>query len=437
MFMESLLIKNASFAVTQNPRRDVLSNQSVLVENGKISKIGEGLKVKADAVIDAKGKALLPGLVNAHTHLPMTLLRGHSDDRELHGWLDGMFALEDNFTHGDVYLGALLGAIESISMGTTCVNDMYFYALDTEKALSSAGLRGVVSWGFASKTKRKDNTFEFITKKLSKHLKSAEKNDRLKWALSPHATYTCTDEHYAAAQEFSRKRNVLLHTHLSETRSEVYDFAKAHAGKRPVEWFNDAKLLGENFIAAHCGWVTKREIDLLARSNTKVVHCPTSNMKLATGGVMPLREMRERGVVVALGTDGPASNNSLDMFREMKAAALIHKHHYWDASVASAQDALDMATLEGARALGWEKEIGSIEVGKKADLVLVDLKKPHLTPIASARQLLSHLVYSATGQDVSHSIVSGKVLMSERKLPAKTVELMEKAQERVKELVGE
>jgi 5-methylthioadenosine/S-adenosylhomocysteine deaminase len=233
------------------------------------------------------------------------------------------------------------------------------------------------------------------------------------------------------AKELAGKNGATLHIHASETRREVYDSLK-EKGRRPVEYLSDIGFLGEEVVVAHAGWVTKGEVSLLGESGARVAHCPVSNMKLAVGAVAPLPEMFENNVVVSLGTDSAASNNSLDIFETMKLAALLQKMHRWDARLLPAQKALDMATIDGARAIGMQERLGSVETGKKADLIIVDFKKPHLTPVHS---VVSNLVYSARGSDVWATIVNGDVLMEGRETRTlKEDEVLEEASKAAEEL---
>jgi 5-methylthioadenosine/S-adenosylhomocysteine deaminase len=435
--MNTLLIKNADWMVTQNEKREVLPNASILVRNGMIAEVRRAGGGSADVEIDAKGKIAMPGLINAHTHLSMTLFRGFADDMVLQDWLQKkIWPLEAKHTNETCYFGALLGSAEMIMSGTTSFVDMYFHMEDVAKAVSEAGLRGFLSYGLidffdhAKARLEQENTrkfFEFV---------KALANPLIKFAVGPHAPYTCSDETLLWAKDFAEKNNAILHIHVGETRREQADCQKKH-GMRVVEYLDKIGALSDNMLAAHCSWLTKSEIGLLAKAGVSVAHCPVSNMKIATGGVAPLPEMFEAGVAVALGTDSASSNNTLDMFETMKVCALLQKAHRWDPTVLNAQKTLDLATIEGANALGVQKEIGSIEVGKRADIILIDAKAPNMVPIHGKETVISDLVYSVSAANVDTTIVDGRVLMQNRVIKSlKMHEVMPRAQELAIRLVS-
>ncbi|MBI5253043.1 MAG: amidohydrolase [Euryarchaeota archaeon] len=424
-----MILKNCSWIVTQNQKREILRNKDVLIDD-EIIEIGPNLK--GEEAIDCSGKALLPGLINAHTHLAMTLLRGYADDMLLQDWLQNkIWPLEAKLNEDYVYCGALLGAVELIKSGATCFNDMYFFGNGVKRAAEEVGIRAIFSQGVldfpTAEFKNSKEAFK-IFKKLIK-----QKSELFQPAIGTHSPYTCSEETLLKAKEIAGEHNALLHIHASETRKEVYDFLK-QKGKRPIEYLNSINFLGEEVLIAHAGWATKGEVAILGKTKTSVAHCPTSNMKLAVGAVAPLPEMFENNVNVVLGSDSAASNNSLDLFREMRLASLLQKAHRWDATLLPAQKALDMATIDAARALHMQDKIGSIEVGKKADLILLDFKKPHLTP---AHNIVSNLVYSASGSDVDTAIVNGEILMQNRRITTLNErEVLEKAEKAARELVG-
>jgi 5-methylthioadenosine/S-adenosylhomocysteine deaminase len=428
--MTSLSIKNADWVVTQNEDREVLRNASVLIGDGVIKEIRNTSVGSADVEIDAKGKIAIPGLINAHTHLSMTLFRGFADDMILQEWLQKkIWPLETRHTDETCYFGALLGSAEMIMSGTTSFVDMYFRMEDVAKAVAEAGLRGFLSCAvidFFDQAKARleqDNTrkfFEFV---------QALGNPRIKFAVGPHAPYTCSAETLLWAREFAEKNDAILHIHVAETRREQADFQKQHR-MRVVEYLDKIGALSKNMLAVHCVWLTKSEVGLLAKAGVRVAHCPVSNMKTASGGVAPLPEMFEAGMAVGLGTDSASSNNTLDMFETMKVSALLQKAHRWDPTVLNAQKALDLATIDGARALGVEGEIGSIEVGKRADIVLINGKAPNMIPIYGKDTVISDLVYSTSAANVDTTIVDGNVLMQNREIKSLNVEqVMSKTQE--------
>lgn len=429
--MADILVKDG-YLITMDPERRVLKRGSVAIEGNEISAIGKDVMESADTVIDAKGKVIMPGLINAHTHLSMTLLRGVADDMELMPWLEKIWPIERNLTGDDCYAGALLGCLEMIKSGTTCFADQYFYMEDVARAVEEAGIRGVLSRGIIEaqgpeKLKRTIEEGERLVKNC--HGKA---DGRILTMFGPHAAYTCSPECLIQVKELAKKYGVGIHIHASESKDEVDKVMKKY-GKRPVEHLDSIKFLGPEVLAAHCVWLTEREIKIIKERGVKPVHNPVSNMKLGSG-VSPVSEMLAAGIPVALGTNGAASNNSLDMMNEMKFAALLCKVHKLDPTVVPARSVLEMATINGARALGLGDEVGSLEVGKRADLILVDLKGPHFTPL---HDVITHLVYSGVGSDVDTVLVDGKIIMRCRKvLTLDGDEVMRKAQEASEDLLA-
>jgi 5-methylthioadenosine/S-adenosylhomocysteine deaminase len=409
----SLLVRDCSWIVIQDSARTVLKDASVYVEDGKITEIGRGTSHGGDHVIDGHGMILLPGLVNMHTHVPMVIFRGYADDMLLQDWLsDRIWKLEPNMTEETCYWGTMLGCLEMIASGTTTFNDMYFFVKSVAKAVHDVGIRAVLSSVIIDYTPDPKLHRENASKVLD-YLKEI-RNPLLTAAIAPHSVYSCSEETLQWAKTRADKEHVLVHTHIAETRKEQGDIENK-LGLRVVEYLDRIGFLGANVVGAHCGWVSIKEVKLLGESGTKVAHCPVSNMKLAVGGAAPLPEMFESHVCVGLGTDGAASNNTLDMFETMKFCALLHKHTRWDPTILPAQTTLDLATRDGARALGMEETIGSIEVGKSADMILLDTRAPNMMPIHGKDTVISDLVYSASGANVDTTIVNGKVLMEKRR----------------------
>ena len=408
-----ILIKNATFIITQNPKRQILKGADILVEGSRIAEIGVGIAGKAEHIIRGKERLVLPGLINPHTHLAMSLFRGMADDLPLAEWLrDHIWPLEMRLTQKHIHYGSLLGCIESIRSGTTCVGDMYFGAEEVAKAVKSSGLRAMISSVVVDLLPESKAGIKVMKKTLGK-LK-ALRSDRVRPWLGPHSAYSCSEETLREVKEISVEEGVRINIHLSESKSEIDEVVEKR-GKRPVGFLDEIGFLSPNLTAAHCVQLTGDEIETLRKKGVKVVHNPCSNMKLASG-IAPVPEMIEKGICVALGTDGPASNNRLDLFQEMKVAALLHKVNKMDPTVMPAEKILDLATINGGEALGLGKEVGSIQVGKKADMVILNLDRPHLRPIVSDRSLTSHLVYSATGDDVETVIIDGEIVMKNRKI---------------------
>ncbi len=426
----SLLLRGG-LLVTQDPSRRVVRG-NVLVEGNRIAAVGDTTSA-ADEVLDCDGCAVVPGLINAHQHAANTLLRGLADDVPLEAMLEKSFAVDAKFTRRDVQMGALLGCVEMIRAGTTSFQDLFYWEDEVARAVRESGMRGFLSWVTLDEsftTQHGDpvrNAEAFVTKHMADPLVTP--------SVGVQGVYVASEETCRRAKEVADRHGVRVHMHLAETRKEVYDHV-AKTGQRPAEWLGQIGFLGPNLNVAHGVWLTLNEVRTLARAGVSVTHCPVSNMKLASGGVAPVPEMREAGMVVALGTDSALSNNSADLFGEMKTAALLHKSTRWDARVVPAQVALDMVTMDAARALGVATDLGSIEVGKLADLAVVSLRKPHTTPFYPAN-VTSHLVYSSRGSDVQATIVDGRVVMAGGKL--RTVDerdVLQRAQETAQELLG-
>ena len=400
----SLLLRGG-YVITQNPRREVVRGD-VLVEDGRIAAVGR-VRDSADRVVDCANCAILPGLINTHHHVANTLLRGAADDVPLETMLETAYAIDAKLTRRDVQMGALLGCIEMLKSGTTAFHDLFYWEDEVARGVREAGIRGFLSWVVLD---------EAFTTQRGGPLKNAERfvrkmkgDDLVTPSVGVQGVYVCSEETCAAAKALSAAEDVGLHAHLSETRTEVYNHRKK-TGLRPVEWLEKIGFLCDRLVAAHCVWVTLNEVRTLARRGVKVAHCPTSNMKLASGGVAPLPEMFEAGVTVSLGTDSPISNNGMDLFQEMKVCALLHKSFRWDASVVPAQRALDLATVDAARALRVEDRLGSIEPGKAADLAVLDLHRAHATPF-NRENIIRHLVYTCRGSDIRYTLVGGRVVV--------------------------
>jgi len=404
----SILIKNG-LIVTQNWKREVIKGD-VLVDGGKVAAVGH-VKSKPDEVVDASGCVVIPGLINCHTHVAMTLMRSVADDVKLEGFLEKTFAIDSKRTPEDIEVGAALGCLEMVRSGTTTFLDLYYSQEAIAKSTEEVGLRGYLGWAVLDE--------ELTTQKgkpvrnCESFIKAHKNRPLIKPVVAPQGVYVCGKETLAQARELAAREGTFCHYHLSETRHEVYEHQKK-TGKRPVEYLAETGFLSKGDVAAHGVWLTINEVRQLAKTGVAVAHCPTSNMKLASGGVAPLPEMSAEGVTVSLGTDGCSSNNGLDMFLEMKFCSLLHKSNRWDASVLNAQRCLDLATIDAARCLGAEKQLGSIEVGKKADLVVIDCRTPAMTP-TTPENAVANLVYAGPSAAVRDTIVEGKFVLRDRK----------------------
>ncbi|MDD1770092.1 MAG: amidohydrolase family protein [Methanomassiliicoccales archaeon] len=406
--MSDLLIKDAVI-VTQDAMRRVIRGD-VRVEDGRIAEVGR-TKGDADDVIEANGDLLIPGFVNAHTHVSMSIMKGLADDIPFDKFLERMFAADADRKDSDLLAGARLGCLEMIRSGTTTFVDMYYSEDVIAKAVEELGLRGVLCWAVLDK--------EFTTQKgvpldnCKRFHSKFKSNPRVIPGIGLQGVYVCSKETFLESKAYSDENGLLLHMHLSETRGEVYEHKKKY-GKRPVEWLRDIGFLGERCLAAHSAWLTINEVRAMAKAKASVATCPVSNMKLATGGVAPVPEMLKEGVNVSIGTDGSSTNNSLDMFGEMKTLALLQKSNRWDATVVSAQQAMDFATLGGARAIGMASELGSIEAGKKADMVMLDARAANMCPV-TAENAVSCVVYSANPGNVRTVLCDGNVIVRDRR----------------------
>lgn len=379
---------------------------NVYIEDNLIADIGP--TVEADHTIDGSKLALLPGLVNTHTHAAMTLLRSYADDMELHEWLqEEIWPIEAKLSPDDIYWGTRLACLEMVKSGTTCFNDMYFHLDMQAKAVRDSGMRAVLSEGFIDFLK--PEVGEELLTKTTKLIGDVRKlnSDRIKPALGPHAIYTVSKESLQKIKEISDDEDLLVHFHLSETKEEVDNCIKEY-GKSPVGFLDEIGFLGPRLIAAHSVWLDEKEIATLAKAGVKASHNPVSNMKLAVGKAIPYASMRKAGLNISLGTDGCASNNNLDMFESMKFAALLQKFSSNDSTMMPANETFRLATANGAQALGFDA--GVVEVGKLADLILVDTRLPSFHP---NHDLISNVVYSANGSCVDTVICDGKILMRE------------------------
>lgn len=392
---------------------------SLVIRDGKIIAAGPSAEIDhqfaAGETIAAAGMAVLPGFVNAHTHAPMTLFRGIADDRDLMDWLQNfIFPAEKNNVDAEfVRWGTRLALAEMIRSGTTTYADMYYFEADIARETRAAGVRGVLGETLLDFPAPDNKTWEEGIAYVRRFVEEFRGDPLIVPAIAPHALYTVSREHLEQTRSLASELRVPLLIHVAETEHELKQAAERSEGLRPVQYLDSIGFLGDDVISAHTIWVTPDEIRTLAERRVGVVHCPESNMMLASG-IAPVTAMLAAGVEVGLGTDGPAgSNNNLDMIEEMASAARLQKIRRGDPKALSARQVLEMATIGGARVLGLADQIGTLEVGKAADVILIDLSTVKTQPVYSVE---SAIVYAASGSDVVTTIVNGRILMRDRRL---------------------
>lgn len=415
--MYDTIIHNGT-VVTVDPEFTVIERGAVAVHDGRIMKVwappSDQAPPPAAEIIDARNGIIMPGLVNAHTHMPMTLFRGLADDLPLREWFDDhIFPAETAHLNSEsVRLGARLACAEMLLGGTTTCCDGYFLVDQFFDAVASSGLRAILGQGVIDFPAPgvPDPSFNVA---IAREFAAKRKTDAalLQPSIFCHSPYTCSDRTLLAAKEAAERSNVLFQIHVAETRSERDQIMEAH-GCSPVRYLDRLGVLNRNTLLVHAVWVDDDDIEVIARRQARVVHCPESNMKLASG-IAPVPDFGRAGIAVGLGTDGCASNNDLDLWGEMDAAAKLHKMHRLDPTVMDATSVVRMATVEGARALGLDRSIGSLEPGKRADLIVVALNRPHMTPLYHPA---SHLVYTARAGDVQHVMVDGRWVVRGKRL---------------------
>ncbi len=411
-----IIIKGGT-VVTMDGSHRVIEQGAVAVKSGRIVEVGKTAEIDrkyaAREVVNAAGKVVIPGLINGHTHVPMTLFRGIADDLDLQEWLTKyIFPAEaKNVTEDFVRVGARLGLAEMIRSGTTTYCDMYYFEDAIADETFKAGMRGVLGETVIDFPVADNKTYDQGLAYSDRFINKWKGNALIVPAIAPHAPYTVSEDHLKAARALSDKLGAPIVIHISETKREVDDSLKAK-GASPVDYLNRIGFLNDRVIAAHVVWPSDEELGLLKRLGVGIVHNPQSNMKLASG-TAPVPQMLKENLPVGLGTDGAASNNDLNLWEEMDTAAKLHKLISNDPKVVSAEEAFEMATIRGARALHLDKEIGSIEKGKRADLVIVDLDDLNQTPWYN---IYSDLVYASKADDVRTVIIEGRVIMRDRRL---------------------
>jgi len=434
--MADTILLQHGIVVTMNKSRSIIEDGAVLVQGDKILDVGASDKIRgpADRVIDAKHKAIIPGLVSAHFHSD-NFSRGVGEHMGLEEWLDKIYyPMLAAMTPGDAYKAAMLAYAEAIKSGTTTVNDMYRHIPACANAAEKIGIRAVLSSEAADLIEGQETVQDNEKAVIAKN---GAANGRIRVWFGAEWVPVCSAEFFEKIRELANKYKVGIHVHLNESFDEV-EICKKKVGQRPVEYVNSLGLLGSDVVAAHCVWLSDKEIRIFAKTNTQVAHCPVSNAKLGNG-VARIADMRAAGLNIGLGPDDAPCNNSVDMFEVMKFASLLQKATRLDASSMPAGEVMEMATVNGAKALQMGSEAGSVEPGKKADLALVDLDTPRLTPIHLGKfnNVLQHLVYAAHGDDVDTVIIDGRIVMEEKRLTyADEIEIIRDATEAAQALIG-
>jgi cytosine/adenosine deaminase-related metal-dependent hydrolase len=409
----SIAIEEAKI-VTMNGKREIFKG-SILIRDGRIAEISKAKgRIEADIEIRGKGKMIIPGLIQTHIHCCQTLFRGRAEDMELLDWLEKrIYNFEASHTPQSIYDSAMLSALELLNSGTTTILDMEttHHTVHAIKALEGSGIRA-----FTGKALMDRNAPEALIDDTDKAISEAESlirrtsSERIRYVLNPRFVLSCSEELLFRCLELAQRYGLLIHTHAAENREEVKAVEK-EKGMGNIEYFNRIGLLGKNLVLAHCIWLDEKEKKMIQGTSTKVAHCPSANLKLGSG-IAPVPEYVKKGITVGLGSDGAPCNNTLDAFKEARLACLIQKLNNKDKGMEgiSAQKAFEMLTVDGAKSLGMEGEIGSIEKGKRADLVILDLKKPNVMPHADPYTML---VYEMGKENVEHVFVDGELIVEE------------------------
>lgn len=405
-----ILLKDI-LAVLPEGEKDIIRKADLYVEGNRIVSIDEEPEgFQAEKIIEGKDRLAIPGLINCHTHSYMSFMRNVADDLSFMDWLFGTIdPIEQKMTDEDTYWGACLAIIEMMKSGTTCFNDMQMNIHQTTRAVKESGMRAVICRGLVGSGD--DEGGQMRLRQAFEEKDAAKDCDRLSFMLGPHAPYTCDEGYMRIVSEEARKNHMRIHVHLSESESEIQQIKEKY-GCSPIEMAERNGLFDVPAIAAHCVQITESDMEILKAKGVSVVTNPASNMKLGNG-FAPVPEMLQRGINVCIGTDGAASNNSLNLFHEMSLLALIHKGVKRTPQCISAAQNFRIATINGAKALGLSEEIGSLEVGKKADIAILNLNTPSLTP---RNNLLAGLSYSANGSEVETVIIDGKITMENRRV---------------------
>lgn len=402
-----LLIKNGILLDMATPVANIRKTD-ILINNNIIEKIEDNINENVEKIIDATDKVVMPGLINTHTHAGMSIFRGYKDDKNLMDWLqNAILPAEAKLTPEDIYWGTQLSCLEMIKSGTTTFCDMYFQMQEVIKSVEETGLRAVIGWSV---------TDDSIRDKYEKTIKYANKynkeNSKIIVYVSLHAGYTCSPDTIKKFLQLAKQLNTGIIIHLAETEDEE-NIIQNRYNKRPVQYLNDLGVFDVPVVLAHCIYISDDDIKILKNINGGISHNPISNCKLASG-ICNVIKLRENGLNVGIGTDGQGSTTTLDMFEEMRLCGYLQKVSRKSSTCINAYEILRMATIDGAKVLGLNKEIGSIEQGKKADIIIIDMNKTHLIP---NNDICTNLVYSANGQDVETVIIDGKIIMEDKRIP--------------------
>ncbi|GAB5046264.1 amidohydrolase family protein [Thermodesulfovibrio sp. TK110] len=408
--MKQIFIVRTQYLITMNKKDEIIENGAVVVEEGRIKDIAEFteiLKKYKEPSIPIYGNShsvLMPGFINTHTHAAMVLFRGIADDLPLKQWLtEHIWPREAKFLSPEfVYDGTLLASLEMLKSGTTTFNDMYFFTESIAEASKKLGIRAVIGQGVLDFPTASGKGADEYLKKAEEFIEKYGSDELITPAIAPHAIYTCSRETLLKSKELALKNSVPIHIHLSETFHEVEECIKEH-GKRPVKYLDEIGFLEGKITAAHSVWLDDEEINIMAERGIGVSHCIESNLKLSSG-IAPVARMIKKGVKVSMGTDGAASNNNLDLLEEISIAAKVQKGITADPTVLDVKTCMKMLTVWAAESLGIENETGSIEIGKKADMILLNLRKPHLQPVYD---IYSTIIYSAKASDIEDVFVNG------------------------------
>jgi|Deesub1362A_J573_1020465.scaffolds.fasta_scaffold00121_12 5-methylthioadenosine/S-adenosylhomocysteine deaminase len=405
----------------------------ILIEGSKIKKIDRGKYQGKDykTFIDAKNHIIMPGLINTHTHIPMTFFRGIADDLPLEIWLkEYIWPLEAKFIKPDfVYYSSLCGITEMLVSGTTSFCDMYFFENEIARACEDAGIRGFITPGVLDFPTSSFKTPRDAIAKAENFIKNYMKHPIIHPGIAPHSTYTCSLDTLKKCKEISEKYNTIFHIHVSETKKEYEESLKKH-GVSPVKYLHNNNLLYENTLAVHSVWLDDEDIELISQKKAKISHNPESNLKLGSG-ISPVKKLLEQKVRVSIGTDGVASNNNLDMFEAMRITALLHKGINLDPSVLNAREVLKMATLYGAECLNF-REIGTLEEGKRADIIIIDIEDISTIPFYDP---CSAIIYSLNSRQVKYVIVNGKLVVEKGEIKTVDIEKLKKIAKEYRERI--